>query len=808
MKRFSAFLLSSLFLLSISVMNLDAQAVQDQPAQIQTEEKKTDSTKAEKQKTEPFTIGEIVVKQKRIANIENATTTSILTAEDIKAHGDRDLSDSLKLVPGFITFQHGKGHKRFYLRGFEMPYVALLVDGIPIADVYEANVDISKIPVMDASEIIINRGTSSALYGSLGTVGSINIISKRPTDLYAKGGIEYGINGDYTINAAQGMALNDFYYWLTANVSKEASFEVSKKLDKSERLKWFNKLYPSLGYTMDSSAASQYALDKYLNDTGEWPHQEMFKYNISGKTGYSFFKGLETGITANYTQSESKRYSNSLTNTEETSNGAWSNSASSNTFKLSATAFNWRDVYSITAAPYLNYEKEDFSLKGNVFYTYNNEVLDGYIDADETTPVTSWGGDHSNWKNTSAGFNIFPSYKLANWNKLNNSILFRWDKHVEREQADKRFVGTGLGSADAAYALAGYDYFDTKRMTMEQLTVALEDEINLNPALSLPVNISAGISYDAQKFMDYKKRNVTRTAGRVTYFYPNMEDQYIAKEDSAIWGTRDSFNPVVGVTYEPLKNFLLLRGSFSQKTKLPTMSQYANVASEVTDDGLKPEKSYNTNIGPEFFLLQRTVSLRTDYFYTKFKDKLATIYDPNVTGNKLYTNTKGETHQGVELIANGKLKDLIDRVMDLNISLTYTYLRLKNLENSANSAINKGDIPTSTNGTTSVPQHQFVADLRFDFFTKTSLNIFGEYMAKAVRYAMASNPTASNSFSTAYYKKVELHDPIMFNVKISQKVLDKYEAYVLCRNILDDYDIDPFNPGPGRQFFFGLSAEL
>jgi outer membrane receptor protein involved in Fe transport len=801
-------LLCCLFVLFVSQIDLLSQEIQ-QPAATAAETAKNPEIKeGPKKKTEAFTLGEIVVKTKRIANIENSTTTTIVTSEDIEAHGDISLNDSLKLIPGFITFQHAKGHKRFYLRGFEMPYVSLLIDGIPIADVYEANVDISKIPVMNASEIVINRGTSSALYGAMGTVGSINVISKKPADLYAKGNAEYGINGEYTLNAVHGMAINNFYYWLTANVAKEAPFEVSKKLDRSERLKWFNKLYPSLGYTIDTSPASVYALDKYLNDTGKWPHQEMMKYNISAKSGYAFFKGFESGITLNYSLSESKRYSNSLTNTEETTNGAWSNSAQSNTLKFGATAFNWRDVYSITAAPYINYENGDFSVKGNIFFIFNNEVLDGYIDADETTPVTSWGGDHSNWQNTSAGLNVLPSYKLANWNKLNSSLLFRWDKHLEREQADSRFVGTGLGSADAAYALSGNGYFNTKSMKMEQLTVALEDEINFNTVIEVPLSLSAGISYDAQKFSEYKRRNSTRTAGRVTYFYPTMEDQYIAKKDSAIWGTRDSFNPVAGLTYEPLKDFLMLRASFSQKTRLPMMSQYANVASEVTDDGLKPEKSYNTNAGFEFFFLKKSLSVRTDYFYSKFKDKLATIYDPSKPSFKAYTNTKGETHQGIEFITSGKYKNLIDRIMDVNVSLSYTYLKIMNLENSANSATNKGDIPTSTNGTTSVPEHQVVADIRLDFFTKTSLNIFGEYMANSVRYAMKSNPVAANSFSTDYYKKVNLHNPLMFNVKISQKIFDKYEAYILCRNIFDDYDIDPFNPGPGRQFFFGASAEL
>ena len=53
-----------------------------------------------------------------------------------------------------------------------------------------------------------------------------------------------------------------------------------------------------------------------------------------------------------------------------------------------------------------------------------------------------------------------------------------------------------------------------------------------------------------------------------------------------------------------------------------------------------------------------------------------------------------------------------------------------------------------------------------------------------------------------------LHDPLKLNVKISQKFLKNYEVYVKCDNVLDDYNADPFNPGPGRMFYFGANAKL
>jgi outer membrane receptor protein involved in Fe transport len=254
------------------------------------------------------------------------------------------------------------------------------------------------------------------------------------------------------------------------------------------------------------------------------------------------------------------------------------------------------------------------------------------------------------------------------------------------------------------------------------------------------------------------------------------------------------------LTYEPIKDFLLLRGAYAQKSKLPTMAMYANITSGSQDVGLRPEKSYNTNTGFELFFREKSISLRADYFYSRFKDKLATLYDPLRPNFKYYSNIKGEEHQGVELISSNKFKGL-GRLFDIDLILSYTYLKVQNLDTRADSTINKGKKITD------IPQHMATLDLRFNFITKTAFNIFGDYQVNAIKYTMRSNPSGT-TYSTSYFKEIKLHNPMIINAKLSQKIYDKYEAYVLCRNILDDYNADPFNPGPGRQFFFGLSAEL
>ncbi len=776
MKRHMIILLWSLTVVLFSAGLVTAQGVPNDAADKQNVVKNETKDK-QKAKTRVFNIGEVVVKDEGVkaSTIENAGTTTILTAEDIDAHASKTLDEALQTVPGVSTLQHGKGHVRFKMRGYDMSYVALLIDGIPISDVYEANVDISKLPVNNASEIVINRGTSSALYGTTGTVGSINIVTTKPAGLYARGGVEYGLNNDWTLTAAHGNTIGNFYYWIDATVSKENPYDVSSRLTRSERNKWFNRFYPTaLGYTVTTNSETT----KYLNDTGEWPWQEQFKYTTGGKIGYEFSENLEAGVTANFTQNWTKRYRLSNSNTKSTSyntgTDVWSWSTSIN-MSMDAYCADW-EAYNITVAPYVDYKKGNFAGKGNVFYILNNEVLDAYGDEDKTTVVSkSWAGVHSNWINTSSGFNVFPSYKVTSWNKLNSSLLFRWDRHEEREQVDPDFLGSSLatsqGSAWAAYNLAGKDSYRTKLMEGQQFTVALEDEADMN-SFGIPVNVSLGASYDAMKLDKYQARSSHRTSGQVDTYY-GMVHKTIADDDSTIWGTRDSFNPVIGLTCEPLKDFIVLRGSLSKKTKLPTMAMYASISDyNTSNQDLKSETSYNGNAGIEFLLLKRAISLRTDYFYSRYRDKIATGYD-TVNASKYYVNIDGEIHQGVEAILGFRLAD-ISNLMDMNLNLSYTYTDVENLDSdSLDTSIYKGKRMAD------VPMHQYVADLRFSFITQTALNIFGEYTANSIQYVMKSNPggtVSSSDQTTAAFKSVRLHDSVMFNIKLSQKFLEHYEG--------------------------------
>ncbi len=778
-----------------------------------TAEKPAEEVKKDvkKKPTKTFEAGEIVVKEKAIANIEKASTTTEINDVDIKARSEKTLDQTLEMVPGIKVETSNKGTKRFFMRGYDNDKVAILVDGILINDVYEANVDISQIPVLNAAKIIVNRGVSSALYGTNGAIGSINVVTKKPTELYADVNFEYGQYNNDTLNVAQGAPIGNFYYWITASMLSSDGYKVSKKLDKEKRTEWFNKMVNYGAYGQTSAAFDLPSLNEYLNDRGKWDHTDYQKYQVAGKMGYNFTEDIEIGISSSYNWAEvhSNTYSHNYFSSYNDQTDTWSNPSAGGYISTGAQgyinkarsshfqerAFYWPERLDMTVSPYITAKFDDFSIKANGFYYKQVTALEAYGTIDHSVrmfpasvPTDNAPNDitTSIWTEQSIGMNIFPSYKLASWHKINTAVLYRRDSHTEEEQALDSYR-----SGDA-YAIHGNNKFSTRYVAADFITLAIEDEMKLFDDFQ----VSAGVSYDAQNFIDNKKLNTT------TMVYG---DQYMAKDDSMLWGTRDSFNPVVGIVHNTIPRLLNLRAAFSSKTKFPPLSAYARLtdpSGTTPDYKMKPERSYNGNAGFDIFLLDEALNIRMDYFYSRFVDKLERIYLEN-QGYTSYTNIDGAISQGVETSFSGKFEKLAG-ILDVTASMSYVYVYAKRLDDTHDASVNKGERFEGT------PVHTFIADLRCDFITKTSLNIFGNYTINQIMYAMKSAPstTAGTPYSTSYFKAVKLHNPIMLNAKISQKMLENFEVYIMCRNILDDYNADPFNPGPGRMFYFGGGAKI
>ena len=125
-----------------------------------------------------FDLGEIVVSGKEPRVIESVSTVDVVTADDIKHSGARNLNEAIKLLPGLYVRTGGDGTPRVDIRGLRTRQVIILLDGVPINSAIDGQFDPSAIDVANIERIKITRGTSSLSYGAGGTAGVINIITK------------------------------------------------------------------------------------------------------------------------------------------------------------------------------------------------------------------------------------------------------------------------------------------------------------------------------------------------------------------------------------------------------------------------------------------------------------------------------------------------------------------------------------------------------------------------------------------------------------------------------------------------------
>ena len=113
------------------------------------------------------------------------SVVSVITAEDIRRMGARDLRDVLRTVPGFELGIGVFGYPEFGLRGVITPStekIRILLDGLPVNENLEGSgtAVFGDLTLDNVERIEIIRGPGSALYGTNAFVGVISIITKAP----------------------------------------------------------------------------------------------------------------------------------------------------------------------------------------------------------------------------------------------------------------------------------------------------------------------------------------------------------------------------------------------------------------------------------------------------------------------------------------------------------------------------------------------------------------------------------------------------------------------------------------------------
>ena len=128
-----------------------------------------------------FEMGEVVVTGKT-NEAEGATSTTVITAADIREAGHRTLDEALKLVPGLYIRTGGQGVPRIDVRGLRTRQLSLLLNGIPVNSTFDNQFNPSLIPTEHIAKIKVTKGPSSVLYGEGGNAAIINIITKKAAE--------------------------------------------------------------------------------------------------------------------------------------------------------------------------------------------------------------------------------------------------------------------------------------------------------------------------------------------------------------------------------------------------------------------------------------------------------------------------------------------------------------------------------------------------------------------------------------------------------------------------------------------------
>ncbi|MGA2091649.1 MAG: TonB-dependent receptor plug domain-containing protein, partial [Endomicrobiales bacterium] len=132
---------------------------------------------------------------------ESPGIVSVVTADEVKNSGARDLIDVLRLVPGIEFGSDVQGYVSLGIRGMwaSNGSVELLIDGNEMNEpLYSDLMFSNQFPVDQIKRIEIIRGPGSAIYGGSAELCVINIVTKDTKDIKGfAGSATYGVTSTY-----------------------------------------------------------------------------------------------------------------------------------------------------------------------------------------------------------------------------------------------------------------------------------------------------------------------------------------------------------------------------------------------------------------------------------------------------------------------------------------------------------------------------------------------------------------------------------------------------------------------------------
>jgi outer membrane cobalamin receptor len=199
--------------------------------QLQALKGKTNSSELEKVINTLLSVSS----QKALSSRESPSIVSVITEEDIRKSGARDLVDVLRTVPGLEFAYDGESAIGIGARGnwANEGKILLLIDGQQVNEIFSGSLSFgNRYPLSSISRIEIIRGPGSAIYGGFAELGVINVITKSGDQL---NGVQ--IQGTYgqmsDSYGRRNMEINAGRKWNETSVSLSGMFGEGQRSDRT-----------------------------------------------------------------------------------------------------------------------------------------------------------------------------------------------------------------------------------------------------------------------------------------------------------------------------------------------------------------------------------------------------------------------------------------------------------------------------------------------------------------------------------------------------------------------------------------------
>lgn len=506
--------------------------------------------------TKTFQLGEVVIS----ANSKDEIAGRI-TQTTMETQNRYEVSRSLNMLPGISLTSFGQRNESMIsVRGFDLRAVPVYMDGIPVYIPYDGYVDLARFTTFDLSAIDVSKGFSSMLYGPNSLGGTINLISRKPTQKLAYDGSLGMINTNgYRGNLNIGSNIGKFYLQGGYSYLHRDSYRMSGD-------------FKSNIHENGGERENSYRTDQKINFKIGWVPNEKQEYvlgyiNQQGKKGTPLYAGNDT-LNSLYTKPRFWQ---------------WPYWNKETYFFLSNTKLNEK-----------NY------LKSRIYYDIFKNSINSFDDSTYTTQnkpyaFQSWYNDFTYGGSIEYGTNIIPK------NELKFSAHYKEDIHRENNVGEpvRRFEDNTINFAledvykinDKIVLIPGISYSARKNITAQNYDSKNRTISDFAKAgTSSALNEQLGIFY-------YVKENhkISATASRKTRF-ATIKDRYSYRMGTAI--PNPDLKPETSDNYD-----LTYTGKFLKKLTLQTSLFYSHITDAILSvNNVQPGKSQMQNAGTAEFM--------------------------------------------------------------------------------------------------------------------------------------------------------------------------------------------------------------